>query len=74
MINIDKNFYTILVTSALEEEDIPGLSDEKAVELIRESIDETVKYYDDTFDFEDIDWEVFESDMIADAKKKLGVQ
>lgn len=48
------------------------MSDERAVELIKESIDETLKYYEDTFE-EIEDWDVFESDLYSDAKRKLGL-
>lgn len=73
MIKIDKNFYTLMIAGAIEDEELPGIKDEEAVKLIGESIDETVKFYEDTFG-EIEDWEVFEDDLLADAKKKLGVQ
>lgn len=74
MIKINKTYYTFAIANRIDEEfDNIGMSDERAVELIKESIDETLKYYEDTFE-EVEDWEVFESDLYSDAKRKLGLE
>lgn len=70
---INKTYYLVAIANRIDEEfgDI-GMSDERAVELIKESIDETIAYYENTFE-EIEDWDVFESDLYSDAKRKLGL-
>lgn len=70
---INKTYYLVEIANRIGEEfgDI-GMNDERAVELIKESIDETIAYYENTFE-EIEDWEVFENDLYSDAKRKLGL-
>ena len=70
---INKAYYIDAIKERIDEEfgDI-GMNDERAVELIRQSIDETIAFYENTFE-EIEDWEVFENDLYSDAKRKLGL-
>lgn len=67
-INIDR--YAAAICYRLDE-DFPEIGDFD-LEKVKESISETVQYYDDTFGEID-DWEVFEADLYTDVKNKLGL-
>lgn len=73
MIKVNKDYYTIAIANKIDEEFGAENSDDKTIQLIKESIDETINYYDETFGEID-DWEVFEYDLLTDAKRKLGLQ
>ena len=73
MIKGNKDYYTISIANKIDEEFGTENSDDKTIQLIKESIDETINYYDETFGEID-DWEMFEYDLITDAKRKLGLQ
>lgn len=72
MIKVNKDYYTIAIANKIDEEFGTENSDDKTIQLIKESIDETINYYDETFGEID-DWEVFEYDLFTDAKRKLGL-
>ena len=72
MIKVNKDYYTIAIANKIDEEFGAENSDDKTIQLIKESIDETINYYDETFGEID-DWEVFEYDLLTDAKRKLGL-
>ena len=72
MIKVNKDYYIIAIANKIDEEFGTENSDDKAIQLIKESIDETINYYDETFGEID-DWEVFEYDLLTDAKRKLGL-
>ena len=70
---INKSYYIDAIKERIDEEfGDTGMNDERAVELIRQSIDETIAFYEDTFG-EVEDWDVFEDDLYSDAKRKLGL-
>ena len=72
MIKVNKDYYTIAIANKIDEEFGTENSDSKTIQLIKESIDETINYYDETFGEID-DWETFEYDLLTDAKRKLGL-
>lgn len=71
----NKKYYTEIISEELEpyyDEKKHG-SIENFTNIISKSIDETIKFYSENFDFDDeeFDTEVFESDLITDAKKSV---
>lgn len=71
----NKKYYTEIISEELE----PYYDEKKHgsignfTNIISKSIDKTIKFYSENFDFEDddFDMEVFESDLINDAKKVI---
>ena len=75
MKKINKNFYTEVISEELEpyyDEKKHGSVD-NFIDIISKSIDETVNFYLETYDIDedDFDNEVFESDLLSDAKKAI---
>lgn len=72
---INRKYYTEIVAEELEpyyNEKKHG-SFEHFVEIISESISKTIEFYEDTYDFEDeeFDLDVFNSDVLNDAKRAV---
>ena len=69
------NYYTEIVSEALApyyDESKHGSAD-NFMDIISESVKKTIEYYEANFDFDDddFDYEVFESDLINDAKHMI---
>jgi len=71
----NRDLYTEIVSEELSElyDERKHGSPENFVKLISESVDRTIAFYEENYDFDDddFDMEVFQSDLVSDAKKSL---
>lgn len=71
---MSKAYYVATIADMVGYDQEKWETPDKFMSIIEESVNETFKYYDDNFDGEIDDFEVFENDLLKDAKIALGIE
>lgn len=71
---MSKAYYVATIADMVGYDEEKWETPDKFMSIIEESVNETFKYYDDNFDGEIDDFEVFENDLLKDAKIALGIE
>lgn len=71
---MSKAYYVATIADMVDYDEEKWETPDKFMSIIEESVNETFKYYDDNFDGEIDDFEVFENDLLKDAKIALGIE